>query len=279
MRSAARVRRTHRLWIAVIDETQMRPVRTIEVVRDQEALAVAVAEQVVAQAQEALAARGRFLLALAGGSTPRAAYAVLAAPAMASRIDWTRTHIVWSDERCVPPDDPRSNFHMARETLLDQVEVAPTNWHRIHGEEDPRRAAEAYERYLRELLQHTGLGGLPSGRLDLVLLGMGFDGHTASLFPGSKAVRESVKWVVTEYVEAVAMWRITLTPLVINDARNVSFVVSGIDKADRVAEVLEGPQLPNQLPAQIIAPVRGQLTWLLDRPAASRLGTGREAVE
>ena len=248
-------------------------------VRDQEALARAVAEHVVAHAQEALAARGRFLLALAGGSTPRAAYDVLATPAVASRIDWTRTHLVWSDERCVPPDDPRSNFRMTREALLDKVEVAPSNWHRIHGEEEPHRAAAAYERYLRELLGSHVRGRPPGAGLDLVLLGMGDDGHTASLFPGSKAVREHVKWVVAEYVDAVAMWRITLTPWIINSARNVTFVVSGVGKADRVAEVLEGPQLPNQLPAQSIAPVRGQLTWLLDQPAASRLGTGRAAVE
>lgn len=234
-------------------------------------LARAVAEHVVAQAADAVARRGRFLLVLAGGSTPRAAYEALASDAFASRVDWNRVHVFWGDERCVPPDDPRSNYRMAQEALLDRVAVPPAQVHRIRGEDEPGRAAAAYEHVLRDLLGSEGPEGPPRTGLDLVLLGLGADGHAASLWPGQAAVREPVRWVVAAYVEAVAMWRITLTPVVINRAHHVSFVVSGAAKADRVREVLEGPRVPDRLPAQALQPVSGRLTWLLDETAASRL--------
>ena len=251
---------------------------TIEVVGGPAALARTAAEHVLARAAEAVAARGRFLLALAGGSTPRAAYEVLALDAAASRIDWASVHVLWGDERCVPPDDPRSNYRMAREALLDRVPISPDHVHRIRGEDEPRRAAAAYERLLRDLLGSDGPEGRPSTGLDLVLLGMGENGHTASLFPGQSAVREQVRWAVAEYVDATAMWRITLTPPVINAARNVTFVVSGVSKADRVEEVLEGPRVPDRLPAQAVDPVGGRLTWVVDETAASRLRQRRIAA-
>jgi 6-phosphogluconolactonase len=223
-----------------------------------------VAEHFAARAAEAVAAGGRFTVALAGGSTPRAAYMLLATDAVARRVDWARVHLFWGDERCVPPDDPRSNYRMVREALLDRLPIPPGNIHRIHGEDDPPRAAAAYERLLRDRL-----GG--DRGLDLILLGMGDDGHTASLFPGQAVVREKARWVVAEYVAAAAMWRITFTPVVINAARNVSFIVSGAGKAERLREVIKGPFAPESLPAQIVDPTRGHLTWLLDEAAASRL--------
>lgn len=242
---------------------------TIVVVPDPPALAHAVAEHVVACATTAIRARGQCLLALAGGTTPSAAYAALASEAFRHQLDWSRLQVVWGDERCVPPDDPRSNYRMAREALLDHVPLKPANIHRIAGEVDPAQAASEYESQLRSLV---GLGApdVDAG-LDLVLLGMGSDGHTASLFPGKAAVRERVRWVMAEFIEAVGMWRVTLTPVAINASRQVSFVVSGAAKARRLQEVLEGPRVPDRLPAQSVRPTHGRLTWLVDEAAATHL--------
>ena len=244
---------------------------TIEVSRDPAALARALAQHVVACAAAAIAARGRFLLALAGGSTPRAAYTLLASEEFVHRIGWPRVHALWGDERCVPPDDPRSNYRMAREALLDRVPLPPGNIHRMRGEDEPTQAAAGYEKLLRELLGSDGPDALPRAGPDLVLLGLGDDGHTASLFPGKAAVHETVRWVAADFIEAVGMWRVTLTPVIINAGRNVSFVVSGAAKAERLHEVLERPRLPERLPAQIVRPTRGHLTWLVDEAAAARL--------
>jgi 6-phosphogluconolactonase len=228
-----------------------------------EALADAVARHIVQRARRAISSSGRFTLALSGGSTPRAAYTCLAKGALASRIDWERVHILWGDERCVPPDDPRSNFRMAREALLDRVPIPPRQIHRIRGEDFPEEAAEAYERELRELRRH--------GPLDLVLLGLGEDGHTASLFPGQSVMHEKGRWVLATPAPDKTMWRVTLTPEVLNMARNVTFVVSGASKALRLQQVLEGPFTPDVLPAQAIRPLRGRLTWMLDQAAAGQL--------
>ena len=244
---------------------------TIEVSRDPAALARAVAQHVVACAAAAIAVRGRFLLALAGGSTPRAAYALLASEEFLHRIGWPRVHVLWGDERCVPPDDPRSNYRMVREALLERVPLPPDNIHRMRGEDEPTQTAAGYEQLLRELLGSDGPDALAGAGPDLVLLGMGDDGHTASLFPGKSAVHETVRWVTAEFIEAAGMWRLTLTPVIINAARNVTFVVSGAAKAERLHEVLEGPRLPERLPAQVISPTRGHLTWLVDEAAAARL--------
>ncbi|MEO7986911.1 MAG: 6-phosphogluconolactonase, partial [Gemmatimonadales bacterium] len=213
---------------------------------------------------EAIAASGRFTVALAGGSTPRAAYLLLATDAFARRVDWARVQVLWGDERCVPPSDPRSNYRMAREALLDRVPIPPSNIHRIRGEDDPPESAAAYERLLRDILRE-------GGRVDLILLGMGNDGHTASLFPGQPALDEKERWVVAHYVADAAMWRITLTLLVINAAHEVNFVVSGASKAARLREVIKGPFAPRLLPAQLVAPAPGRLTWLVDAAAASHL--------
>ncbi|HHS97595.1 MAG TPA: 6-phosphogluconolactonase [Chloroflexi bacterium] len=223
---------------------------------DRNALARAAAERFVAAADEAVRARGRFFVALAGGSTPRPAYRLLADPACASRVDWDRVHLFWGDERCVPPDHPESNYRMVREALLDRVPIPVENVHRIRGEWPPEEAAAAYEAELRAIFG-------PDGRLDLVLLGLGADGHTASLFPGSAALDERERWVAAVFADPVGTWRITLTPPALNGAREVLFLVVGKPKAEALARVLAGWDLP----AGRIRPRSGRLSWFVDRDA------------
>jgi len=224
------------------------------------ALADAVAARFVAAAAEAISSRGQFIVALSGGSTPRGTYLRLGTEALVSKVMWSRVQVLWGDERCVPPDDVESNYRLARETLLDRVPVPAANVHRIHGEDDPATAAAAYEATLRAL-----------ARIDLVLLGLGEDGHTASLFPGGAAVHEQTRWVMAARASAGAMWRITLTPAVINAAAEVLFLVSGGAKAGILRRVIEGPRRPQELPAQAIAPTSGRMRWCVDAAAAADL--------
>ena len=168
-------------------------------------------------AAESIAARGRFTIALSGGSTPRPIYARLAAADHAERIDWGKVHVFFSDERCVPPDDAASNYRMAREALLDHVPLPSANVHRMRGEEDPALAALAYEQDLQRLFRTSA-----APAFDLICLGMGDDGHTASLFPGTAALRERERWVVAQYVAVARAWRVTLTAALINAARHVA---------------------------------------------------------
>jgi 6-phosphogluconolactonase len=229
-------------------------------------LARAAAEHIVGLASEALLARGRFAVALSGGSTPRATYALLATDEVASRVDWGSVHVFWGDERCVPPDHPESDYRMAREALLDRVPIPPENVHRMRAELDPAQAADDYERTLR-----TFFAGQEAGRFDLVLLGMGEDGHTASLFPGTHALDERERWVVANHVNTLDAWRITLTPPILNAAAHVTFLVTGQKKSETLRRVLNGPRQPEVLPAQLIQPTSGRLTWLVDEAAASLL--------
>jgi 6-phosphogluconolactonase len=234
-----------------------------------DALADAVARYIVAQAPSAIAATGRFTLALSGGSTPRAAYSRLAYGDLSHQLDWQRTHVLWGDERCVPPDDPRSNYRMAKEALLDRVPIPPDHIHRIRGEDDPHKAATDYEGTLRSLLGENRSEAIAG--LDLVLLGLGEDGHTASLFPGQPAVHETERWVMAVPAPTGDMWRVTLTPAVLDLAHNVTFVVSGASKSQRLVQVLEGPFTPDLLPAQAIRPRHGRLTWMVDTAAGAGL--------
>jgi 6-phosphogluconolactonase len=213
-----------------------------------------------------------FTLALAGGSTPRSLYQLLADAAgpYRARLPWERFHFFWGDERHVPPDHPDSNYRMAREAMLDRVPVAPTNVHRIAAElADARQAAAAYEQELR------GFFGLPPKRawprFDYLLLGLGEEGHTASLFPGSPALDERERLVAAPWVEAHQTFRITLTPPALNHAARVVFLVSGAQKAAALREVLAGELRPHLYPAQVVQPDDGELLWLVDRAAASLL--------
>ncbi len=237
----------------------------IRVLPDSAALADAAARHVAEHAQAAIDARGAFSIALSGGSTPRELPRRLARPPLVDQIDWSRVHVFFGDERCVPPDDPESNYRMADETLLSRVPIPASHVHRMRGELDPSSAADAYERELRAYF------GNDQPCLDLILLGMGDNGHTASLFPGLTAVRENQRWDIAEYVAEVGMWRITLTPYVLNLGREVLFLVAGGGKASMLRNVLEGPFKPDQWPAQIVRPTPGEVLWMVDSPAAAEL--------
>ena len=245
----------------------------VNVLADAGALAAAVAERFVVSAANAIAERGRFVVALSGGSTPRRTFELLAREPLASRVRWSQVHVVWGDERCVQPIDAESNYGMAREALLDHVPVPPENVHRMHGEDDPERAAASYEAELRTLLHSpSGAPSSDSGKnIDLVLLGLGDNGHTASIFPGSAVVDERVRWVMADYVPDVSMWRLTMTAPLLNASAKILFLVSGAAKATVLERVLEGPSEPHVLPAQIIEPTYGRIQWMVDRAAAAQL--------
>ncbi len=240
-----------------------------------EELASMAAEEVARAASRAVAARGRFVVALAGGSTPRRLYALLAdeSASYRARIPWERTHVFFGDERTVPPEHPDSNYRMAREALLDRVPVASV--HRIRGA-DPD-AADAYEDELRRFFGIQS-GGAPP-RLDLVLLGLGTDGHTASLFPGSPALDERIRWVMSPLVERLGTRRITLTLPILNRARGALFLVSGAEKAGALARVIAPARGEEPLPAARVRPEGGGLVWIVDDAAASRLGVDPEGPE
>lgn len=236
----------------------------LRVLDDVEALARAAADEVVRCAEAAVRERGRFTIALSGGSTPQRLYRLLADHA---HIDWRAAHVFWGDERHVPPDHPDSNYRMAREALLDLVPVPADNIHRIHAElPDAAEAADAYEIELRRAFS-LAPGEAP--RFDLALMGLGADGHTASLFPGSDALHEHARLVVAPWIDKLSSFRITLTLPVFERAAEVLFLVSGEDKAAALQAVLEGE--PERYPAQLVHPREGRLLWYADRTAASRL--------
>jgi len=245
---------------------------TITVYSDPESWVAGVADYITALATRAIAERGRFTFAFSGGNTPRPVYERVASVGYIDRIDWSRVQVFFGDERCVPPEDPQSNYHMARTALGEQAPIPPANIHRIHGEDPPEQAATEYTQELERVFGGDAQkGGPPSDGFDLVLLGMGDNGHTASLFPGMAAVTESVRWVMAQYIEVVGMWRVTLTPVMLNAAHHVAFLVAGADKAEMLSKVLEGPYQPVVLPAQIIKPAHGELHWLVDAAAAAQL--------
>jgi 6-phosphogluconolactonase len=242
---------------------------TVEVLPDAAALAARAAALFAAAAQEAAAARGRFAVALSGGETPSGLFRELARQTWVQKVPWRRAAVYWVDERCVPPDHPRSNYGLAWSLLLRHLALSPAQVHRMRGEDPPAAAAAACEEELREL---AGRERPPQPRpvFDLVLLGLGGDGHTASLFPHSPALAERER-LCLPVTAPDGEPRLTLTLPVLNAARRVWFLVSGTAKAGIVAEVLEGLRLPQALPAQAVAPATGELRWLLDAAAAAAL--------
>jgi len=245
----------------------------IEILPDHAALAQRAAEQFAGLAGFAIRKRGRFVVALSGGSTPKKMNALLAAPPLAQTIDWSKVFVFWSDDRCVSPDNPDSNYRMARETLLAQVSIPNENIHRVHGENSSERAARVYEDELREFFRQPGGSSTPP-RFDLILLGMGEDGHTASLFPGTPGIRENRRWAVAvkhNVPPAPFVDRVTFTPPVINAAANVVFLVSGANKAERLYQVLHEQYDPDRLPAQVVRPQDGKLFWMLDQAAGAKI--------
>jgi len=242
-----------------------------EIHENTDVLALQAARYLTELSRESIRSSGRFTLALSGGSTSKGLYERLAEAEFSKKLDWNSIHIFWGDERCVPPDHPESNYRMALTSLIDHVPVPPQNIYRIRGEMEPQEAATAYEKKLKTFFffGHAECPGVPG--FDLILLGMGGDGHTASLFPRAAALHEEGRWVVAHHVEKLRSWRVTLTPRVINAAYNVLFLVSGRDKARCLKEVLQGPHRPDELPAQIIRPESGRLTWMVDAGAAELL--------
>jgi 6-phosphogluconolactonase len=242
--------------------------REVVVVEDTAAMAEEAAARIAASACEAVDLRGRFSLVLSGGSTPGLLYRLLASDPYAARIPWSGVHLFWGDERNVPPDDAGSNYRLAQETLISQVPIPTENVHRLPGELEPQAAALAYESALTDFF--CG----PRPRFDFVLLGLGGDGHTASLFPGSPALEEMDRLtmpVEASYQDRPAH-RVTLTLPAINSARDILFLVAGEGKAGIVAAVLLGKSAA--LPAQRVRPMTGQVTWLLEVGAAAGLDSG-----
>lgn len=238
-----------------------------------DALAAAAAERFAAAAEEAIAARGRFVVALSGGTTPRQLYERLAAEPHAAVVDWPRVHVFWTDERAVPPEHPASNYRMARDALLARVPLRPELIHRIHGEADPEVAAAEYERTLRATFD-TPTGpprSVAGARFDLVLLGLGEDGHTASLFPGRASIHERVLWAIADWVPATPAGRVTLTPPVLAAAADLLFLVTGREKAAALRRVLRGPSTPDLLPAQVVARRNDCVRFLVDAESAAEL--------
>jgi len=248
----------------------MTPKPEIQLFPNPEALYRAAADEWVKAAADAIAADGRFTVALSGGSTPRGLYSLLATdPALRAQVPWESTYFFWGDERHVPPDHPESNFRMANEALLSRVPAPASHVFRIKGEyEDAARAAEEYAQVLGDFFK-LNVGEFP--RLDLALLGMGPEGHTASLFPGTKALREKDRLVVANWVGKLYTTRVTLTAPVLNNAARVLFLIQGEDKAPALKAVLEGPYEPDQLPAQLIRPHNGELRWLVEQAAGRML--------
>jgi 6-phosphogluconolactonase len=237
---------------------------------DTAALARRAAQYFVEMAGEAVEAQGRARIAISGGTTPKFAFELLADTSQPwrGRMPWEQIDLFWVDERSVPPDDPASNYRMTREALLDLVPLHPEQIHRIEGELEPEAAAARYESELRSSFR---LEGAELPRFDLIALGIGDDGHTASIFPGTAAVHEVSRLVVANHVPQKDTWRITLTWPVINRARSVFFLAAGADKAFILNEVLTGPLDPERLPSQLIQPSSGILTLMLDKAAATLL--------
>jgi 6-phosphogluconolactonase len=233
-------------------------------------VAKAAAELFTSSVVSAATARGTARVAISGGTTPKAMFALLADPAhpFVKEIPWDKLELFWVDERCVGPDDAESNYRMTREALLSKVPLSADRIHRMEGELPPEEAAARYEATIRNSFK---LEGAETPTFDLILLGMGDDGHTASLFPHTEAINEMSHIVVANHVPQKDTWRITLTWPVINQGREVAFLIEGTGKANVLHEVLQGPYQPDMYPSQIIRPASGKLTLLLDAAAAAKL--------
>jgi 6-phosphogluconolactonase len=247
--------------------------REIRILPDLSTIAKRAAQEFVQAATSAVAEKHSFTVALAGGSTPKALYSLLATdPVLRAQLPWDKMHLYFGDERTVGPDHPDSNFRMATETLISKSPLKPEQVTRIKGEyEDTEKAAQEYEQALRASFKLAD-GQFP--QFDLVLLGMGNEGHTLSLFPGTKALHETRRIAVRNWIGKLYTERITLTAPAVNQAAQAIFMVTGADKALALKGVLEGPYEPEQLPAQMIQPQSGKLLWLVDTAAGGMLSTG-----
>jgi 6-phosphogluconolactonase len=236
----------------------------ISVFPNLELLSRAAADMILRSARHAVRLHGRFVIALSGGRTPRRTYELLAASPLREQMPWSRVNVFWGDERCVPADDERSNQRMAREALLDHVPILAEHVHPVECVDSPRQSAERYERALRQCLGD-------SQPLDLVLLGLGEDGHTASLFPNAPTLEERTRWAAEARDPQQQLDRVTLTVPRLNNARAIVFLVSGPRKARALQAVRSGPRDPHRLPAQLVRPFSDDLRWLVDEAAVARL--------
>ena len=218
-------------------------------------------------AREAIVTRGRFTIALSGGGTPRKLYSLLATGPYSSQIDWKLVDIFWSDERCVPPDDPESNYYMAQEAMLQHLSIPVAQVHRMPADRPDRDAASLA--YTRDMQQVFGTNRVPD--FDLIQLGMGPEGHTASLFPHQPSLHETQRLVMPVSVPKPPPDRLTFTPPILNAAHHILFLVTGADKADALHAVIEGPTNPEEYPAQIVQPPNGEVTWMVDTAIAQKL--------
>lgn len=245
----------------------MEPEIEINIFKNIRDLSLAATNLFIESASQAITQRGRFLVVLSGGDTPTPLYQTLAGIHYRNQINWAKVHAFWGDERCVPPDDPGNCYYQARLALLDHVDIPADNIHRIQSTLEPASAATDYARTLKVYSTPP----LDWPRFDLVLLGMGEDGHTASLFPGSPVEIASPTVAVTANYQDRPARRVSLTPPVFNSARQIVFLVSGGSKSETLASVLNGEYHPEQLPAQRIRPTDGEVIWLVDEAAASKL--------
>lgn len=245
-----------------------------EVFKDLDHLSLALAEWITSLIEETLERKEQFSLVLSGGNTPKKLNLLLASSPYKERIDWNKIHVFWGDERAVPFEDDRNNARMAFDTLLDKVNVPPDQIHIMDTSLSPEAAAMDYE---ETLCEYFGTDVLPLQTFDLVLLGMGDDGHTLSLFPGTPVIQEEKSWVTSFFLKAQDMHRITLTKNIVNHADHIVFMISGIDKAHALHEVLEGEKNPDLYPSQTIIPTQGELHFFIDEAAASQLKTSTES--
>ncbi len=239
----------------------------IEIYPDTDTLSQEAAQYIVRIATESIATRGRFMIALSGGNTPRKTYGLLGSEPYRSQIDWELVHIFWSDERCVPPDSPDSNYLMAYEELLSKISIPRHQIHRMPADLPDRDVAS--QEYVDEMQRVFGTDDISD--FDLIQLGMGPEGHTASLFPHQASLHETQRLVMPVSVPKPPPDRLTFTPPLLNAARNVLFLVTGSDKADALKAVIEGEYQPDEYPAQIVLPPNGEVEWMVDSEAAKKL--------
>jgi 6-phosphogluconolactonase len=239
-----------------------------EIFKDADHLCRGLAEWITSLIEETLNRKDRFGLVLSGGNTPKKLHLLLSATPYRERIDWKKIHVFWGDERAVPFEDERNNARMAFDTLLDRVDIPKENIHIMDTGLTPEAAVMEYE---EELFEYFGSDHLPFQTFDLVLLGMGDDGHTLSLFPGEQVIHEEKSWVTSFFLKAQNMYRITLTKNIVNHADHIVFMISGKEKAHALHEVLEGERNPDRFPSQLIIPTQGELHFFLDEAAAALL--------
>jgi 6-phosphogluconolactonase len=244
----------------------------IAIYPDIDTLSQHAAQYIVRIANESIAARGRFTIALSGGTTPRIPYALLGSEPYSSQIDWQLVHIFWGDERCVAQDNPDSNYYMAQEVLLSKIPIPTHQVHRMPADQLDRDAAS--QAYTSEMQRAFDTHEIPG--FDLIQLGMGPEGHTASLFPHQASLQETQRLVMPVSVPKPPPDRLTFTPPLLNAARNILFLVTGSDKAEALHAVLEGEYQPEEYPAQIVRPPDGEVIWMLDTTVAAKIRTNHD---